>query len=111
MTSDGSLSKCVIWVTHSLRGRNFFHAGFVKSGGRPGSAKLGDVCRKVMESGTGNYLANLVLYPGASQHGHVHCSMPLVFSIKCCCAWPLCYTCTKSPYCLGVFTRQHGELH
>jgi hypothetical protein len=29
-----------------------------------GTAAAGDVAKKAMESGQGNYLANLVLYPG-----------------------------------------------
>ena len=47
-----------------FRGRNVFHAGFIAEGRRPGGAKPGELCEAAMESGTGNYLANLVLYPG-----------------------------------------------
>jgi hypothetical protein len=32
-----------------------------------GTAVAGDVASKAMESGKGNYLANLVLYPGEKQ--------------------------------------------
>jgi hypothetical protein len=35
-----------------------------RSGHVLGTAAGGDVCSKAMESGQGNYLANMVLYPG-----------------------------------------------
>lgn len=47
-----------------LRGKNIFHAGFIGEGQRPGNAKPGEVCKQAMSSGQGNYLANLLLYPG-----------------------------------------------
>lgn len=46
------------------RGRNLFHAGMARGGYNLGTAAAGDVANKAMESGKGNYLANLVLYPG-----------------------------------------------
>jgi hypothetical protein len=48
----------------SCRGRNLFHAGMSRTGHVLGTAAAGDVASKAMESGKGNYLANLVLYPG-----------------------------------------------
>lgn len=57
---------CVLLQT---RGRNLFHAGMARGGGYVlGSAAAGDVAAKAMESGKGNYLANLVLYPGEWSH-------------------------------------------
>lgn len=49
------------------RGRNLFHAGMARSGHVLGTAAAGDVCSKAMESGQGNYLANMVLYPGTQE--------------------------------------------
>ena len=46
------------------RGRNLFHAGVIAAGQRPGRARAGELCTGAMQSGTGNYLANLILYPG-----------------------------------------------
>lgn len=46
------------------QGHNIYHAGYAAENYRPGSAKAGEVCSGSMESGRGNYLANLVLYPG-----------------------------------------------
>lgn len=40
-----------------------------KAGITLGQAKPGDVCSKAMESGQGNYLANLILYPGGTPRG------------------------------------------
>lgn len=37
----------------------------------PGTASPGPICQKAMQSGTGNYLANLVLFPGAYKKGWV----------------------------------------
>ena len=54
-----------------LRGRNIFHAGYIAAGRRPGSATAGELCSAAMQSGTGNYLANLVLYPGMGGRGHI----------------------------------------
>lgn len=38
-----------------------------KAGTTLGTATAGDVCSRCMESGKGNYLANLVLYPGRQE--------------------------------------------
>jgi hypothetical protein len=46
------------------RGANIAHFGLSRPGHRPGSAKAGGVAQKAMESEKGNYLANLILYPG-----------------------------------------------
>lgn len=46
------------------KGRNLFHYGYILRGRRPGTAAPGDICRQAMANGQGNYLANLVLYPG-----------------------------------------------
>ena len=52
-------------ICHNIfRGRNLFHAGVIAAGRRPGGAKPGELCEEAMSSGTGNYLANLILYPG-----------------------------------------------
>jgi hypothetical protein len=48
------------------RGRNVFHAGMARTGHALGSAAAGDVAAEAMASGKGNYLANLLLYPGES---------------------------------------------
>ncbi len=49
------------------QGRNIFHAGAIKGGVKAGKAVAGDVCKACMSSGKGNYLANLILYPGGAQ--------------------------------------------
>jgi hypothetical protein len=49
------------------RGRNVFHAGMARGGYTLGTAAAGEVANKAMETAKGNYLANLVLYPGG-QH-------------------------------------------
>ncbi|MEW5310933.1 MAG: hypothetical protein WDW38_002686 [Sanguina aurantia] len=41
--------------------------GVIQPGVKPTSALPGDICRKAMTSGQGNYLANLVLYPGRKE--------------------------------------------
>ncbi|KAJ9526942.1 hypothetical protein QJQ45_025343 [Haematococcus lacustris] len=50
-----------------LDGRTIFCAGLLKPGVRPGSAQAGDICSACMKTGQGNYLANLVLYPGRAE--------------------------------------------
>ncbi len=40
------------------------HSGYLRAGRRAGSAKTGEICQGSMDSGQGNYLANLILYPG-----------------------------------------------
>mmetsp|Transcript_11404 Transcript_11404/g.20053 ORF Transcript_11404/g.20053 Transcript_11404/m.20053 type:complete len:305 (+) Transcript_11404:69-983(+) len=45
-------------------GRCLLYAGMTKTGQRPAAAKGGDICNSAMQSGQGNYLANLMLYPG-----------------------------------------------
>jgi hypothetical protein len=47
------------------QGRAVLHAGAIKAGVKPSSAVAGEVCKAAMSSGRGNYLANLILYPGA----------------------------------------------
>ncbi|GLC40788.1 hypothetical protein PLESTB_000022600 [Pleodorina starrii] len=46
------------------KGRNLFHYGYILRGRKPGEAAPGDICNDVMRNGRGNYLANLLLYPG-----------------------------------------------
>ncbi|PNH03732.1 hypothetical protein TSOC_010182 [Tetrabaena socialis] len=46
------------------KGRNLFHFGHILRGLSPGSAAPGDICAQAMRDGRGNYLANLLLYPG-----------------------------------------------
>ncbi|MEW5301669.1 MAG: hypothetical protein WDW36_004514 [Sanguina aurantia] len=41
--------------------------GVIQPGVKPPSALPGDICKKAMSSGQGNYLANLVLYPGRKE--------------------------------------------
>jgi hypothetical protein len=45
-------------------GRNIAHFGLARPGHALGTAKAGDVAAKAMASEKGNYLANLILYPG-----------------------------------------------
>lgn len=47
------------------RGRCVMHAGAAARGVPPRSAAPGPICARALETGNGNYLANLVLYPGA----------------------------------------------
>eukprot|EP00775_Hariotina_reticulata_P011129 gene11129-11283_t len=49
------------------QGRNLFHAGMARSGCQLGTASAGEVAQQAMQSGKGNYLANLVLYPGRDE--------------------------------------------
>ncbi|KAI8475323.1 MAG: CGLD23 protein required for cyt b6 assembly [Monoraphidium minutum] len=46
------------------QGRNVAHFGLARPGHALGSARLGDVASKAMADEKGNYLANLILYPG-----------------------------------------------
>jgi len=41
-----------------------YHAGMARAGYQLGTAAAGEVANTAMESAKGNYLANLVLYPG-----------------------------------------------
>lgn len=44
--------------------------GYAAPGQALAAAKAGPICQKAMQSGTGNYLANLILFPGADEcHG------------------------------------------
>ncbi|PRW61129.1 CGLD23 required for cyt b6 assembly [Chlorella sorokiniana] len=65
------------WVWDSLRsatrarsmvlfykGRCLLQEGVAPAGQALGAATPGPICQKAMQSGTGNYLANLVLFPG-----------------------------------------------
>jgi hypothetical protein len=58
---------CVV-LCDGCRGKNLFHAGMAREGYPLGTAVAGDVATKAMESGKGNYLANLVLYPGENRN-------------------------------------------
>eukprot|EP00878_Enallax_costatus_P009874 GHUV01010311.1.p1 GENE.GHUV01010311.1~~GHUV01010311.1.p1 ORF type:complete len:311 (+),score=99.09 GHUV01010311.1:286-1218(+) len=49
------------------QGRSLFHAGMARAGYQLGTATAGEVAQKAMETGKGNYLANLVLYPGRDE--------------------------------------------
>lgn len=65
---------------HTLcRGRNVFHAGMARPGYQLGTAAAGEVAQKAMDSGKGNYLANLVLYPGMQETLLVHVEHVVVF--------------------------------
>ncbi|KAG2424358.1 hypothetical protein HXX76_014567 [Chlamydomonas incerta] len=46
------------------KGRTLFHHGFIAKGLKPGNVVPGEICTQAMRDGQGNYLANLVLYPG-----------------------------------------------
>jgi hypothetical protein len=48
-------------------GRCLLHAGVAPAGKPLGAAVPGPICQKAMKSGSGNYLANLVLFPGGRQ--------------------------------------------
>eukprot|EP00879_Flechtneria_rotunda_P014711 GHRR01015372.1.p1 GENE.GHRR01015372.1~~GHRR01015372.1.p1 ORF type:complete len:269 (+),score=61.85 GHRR01015372.1:206-1012(+) len=81
---DFKLPKAVVqemqWVWQSLQatsratslvvmyqGRTVFHAGMARPGHQLGTAVPGEVSVKAMESGQGNYMPNLVLYPGRKE--------------------------------------------
>lgn len=56
---------CVLYCRRDrCRGRNVYHAGMARAGYQLGTAAAGEVANTAMESAKGNYLANLVLYPG-----------------------------------------------
>ncbi|KAG2452451.1 hypothetical protein HYH02_002693 [Chlamydomonas schloesseri] len=46
------------------KGRTLFHYGFITKGLKPGNVVPGEICTQAMRDSQGNYLANLVLYPG-----------------------------------------------
>lgn len=46
------------------KGRCIMHCGMAAPGTVPGSAAVGPIGAAAMKSGTGNYLANLILFPG-----------------------------------------------
>lgn len=56
-------------TNNKKRGRNIAHFGLARPGTPPGGARAGGVASEAMRSGKGNYLANLVLYPGACAGG------------------------------------------
>ncbi len=56
--------RCCPKLSAERRGTNIFHAGYIAAGRRPGGAKAGELCEAAMQSGQGNYLAKLILYPG-----------------------------------------------
>lgn len=47
-----------------VRGRCLAYLGWAAPGLRPAMAMPGPLCTQAMKSGTGNYLANLQLFPG-----------------------------------------------
>jgi hypothetical protein len=53
-----------------------------RGGYQPGNAAAGDVANTAMQSGKGNYLANLVLYPGGLAlcvlHSWIHTDAVLI---------------------------------
>ncbi|KAJ9527668.1 hypothetical protein QJQ45_025944 [Haematococcus lacustris] len=57
----------LVLLFDNVSGRTIFCAGLLKPGVRPGSAQAGDICTACMKTGQGNYLANLVLYPGRAE--------------------------------------------
>ncbi len=54
------------------KGRCIMHCGMAAPGTVPGSATVGPIGAAAMKSGSGNYLANLILFPGAPHVGHLH---------------------------------------
>ena len=58
-------SRCRALVLF-LGAKCMLHFGAANTGCAGGSAVMGPICRKVLEAGRGNYLANLALYPGPS---------------------------------------------
>ncbi len=46
------------------KGRCIMHCGMAAPGTVPGSASAGPIGAVAMKSGSGNYLANLILFPG-----------------------------------------------
>ena len=74
------------------KGRCLMHVGYAASGPPVGGAAPGPICQQAMKSGTGNYLANLVLFPGGvawaclpaslpaapDRHGHTAGSQPAI---------------------------------
>lgn len=56
-----SRARCLV-LFH--RGRCLMQVGVAPVGQAPGAAAPGPICQQAMKSGTGNYLANLVLFPG-----------------------------------------------
>ena len=74
------------------KGRCLMHVGYAASGAPVGGAAPGPICQQAMKSGTGNYLANLVLFPGGvawaclpaslpaapDRHGHTAGSQPAI---------------------------------
>ena len=47
-------------------GARVMHCGMIRRGAAPGrEAELGPIARAAMQSGSGTYLANLILFPGA----------------------------------------------
>lgn len=48
-----------------FRGKCIIQLGFAAESTQPGAATPGPICQQAIDSGRGNYLANLVLFPGA----------------------------------------------
>ncbi len=61
-----SRARCLV-LFH--RGRCLMQLGVAPAGQAPGAAAPGPICQQAMKSGTGNYLANLVLFPGGGAEG------------------------------------------
>lgn len=67
-----------------------FHYGLARPGHAPGTAKAGEVATKAMAEAKGNYLANLILYPGERQCRHLRafawqdeCACDCVYQLPC----------------------------
>ena len=53
------------------KGRCIMHCGMAAPGNVPGSATVGPIGTAAMKSGSGNYLANLILFPGITHAQHL----------------------------------------
>ncbi|KAF5838919.1 hypothetical protein DUNSADRAFT_2010, partial [Dunaliella salina] len=61
-----ALQKCTRSRSMAVfyKGRQIFHAGFMRPNTQLGSVQVGETCQTALRTGRGNYLANLTLYPG-----------------------------------------------
>ena len=59
-------SRCTSLVVF-VDGARVAHLGFAAPGGAEGdrAPRMGPICRKALDTGSGNYLANLALFPGS----------------------------------------------
>lgn len=71
-----SATRCRALVVFH-HGRCVMHAGAGARGVTPGGATMGPICTRALETGSGTYLANLVLYPGVAQAHPMACSTNL----------------------------------